>query len=468
MEKDESKDVPTAVQGNEWEELVRTLYPDGEMVRGEFEDLQTETEKLIKAGVKTLFQATAWHDVFVAKADILHFNEKTQKWDLYEVKASTDTKDHYEYDLTFQRILFEKAGFAMGESSLILLNPEYVREGDIVVEELAQVVPMTEGVQDLWQEVSFKMAEAKKVIISPHVPKKKKQHLDCKPGDCPCSIVSYNDLPDYSIYNISRLHKPKRRDLLEQGIIDVHDVPEDFELSEKQTLQVDVAKSGVPLICHSLIQERLDELVYPLYFLDYETFNYAIPNFDGYQPYQPVPFQYSLHILRESDGDLEHKEFLSFARTDPAKELVRHLAKDIESDDGSVIVWNKGFECGRNKEMAVRYPLYDHFLKDINARVFDLMEIFSTQLYVDPRFKGSASIKAVLPILCPELTYKDLDVQNGAMAMTEWYKVMQGEKSETEAEETRSALLKYCELDTLAMVEIWRKMSMLVRNEKNN
>ena len=458
LQSDESSQIPTSIQGDEWEDLVRTIYPDGRLIIGKFEDLQQVTEQAIADGVKVLFQATAWHDVFVAKADILAFNEETQKWDLYEVKASTDTKDQYEYDLTFQRILFKKAGFEMGDNFLVLLDPEYVRQGEIEVSKLAKIVPMNEQVEELRSEVIFKMAEAKNIIISPHVPKKEKSHLTCKPNDCPCSIVSYKDLPEYSIYNISRLNKKKKVDLLQQGITDVQAVPVDYPLSDKQSLQVQVAQSGEVLIDKEAIREQLDNLTYPLYFLDYETFNFAIPNYPGYKPYQQVPFQYSLHIVHEPAGELQHKEFLSFSKVDPAKELAEALSKDIAPDGGSIIVWNKGFECGRNKEMAERYPAYAGFLKDVNSRVYDLMEIFSKQLYVDPAFKGSASIKAVLPVLCPDLSYKELEVQNGGMAMAAWYQIMRGEKPDSETPRTRESLLKYCELDTLAMVEVWRAL----------
>jgi len=238
----------------------------------------------------------------------------------------------------------------------------------------------------------------------------------------------------------------------------VQAVPVDYPLSDKQSLQVQVAQSGEVLIDKEAIREQLDNLTYPLYFLDYETFNFAIPNYPGYKPYQQVPFQYSLHIVHEPAGELQHKEFLSFSKVDPAKELAEALSKDIAPDGGSIIVWNKGFECGRNKEMAERYPAYAGFLKDVNSRVYDLMEIFSKQLYVDPAFKGSASIKAVLPVLCPDLSYKELEVQNGGMAMAAWYQIMRGEKPDSETPRTRESLLKYCELDTLAMVEVWRAL----------
>jgi hypothetical protein len=198
-------------------------------------------------------------------------------------------------------------------------------------------------------------------------------------------------------------------------------------------------------------------LEYPLYFLDYETFNPAIPLFDGYSPFDHITFQYSLHILSK-DGDLEHFEYLHTEKTDPIPHLLNSLREHIK-DEGSVVVWNKGFEGGRNKRMGNLYPKYEDFCKGMNDRLFDLMDVFRENLYDDPKFKGSYSIKSVLPVLVPELSYESLDIRNGAMAMASWYDfVFKDEKDERVIDD----LLKYCKLDTLAMIRVFEELGKIV------
>ena len=103
-------------------------------------------------------------------------------------------------------------------------------------------------------------------------------------------------------------------------------------------------------------------------------------------------------------------------------------------------------------------PQYADFLHSVNDRVYDLMKVFSQGLYMHPDFKGSASIKKVLPVLCPELSYQDLEIQNGGAAVIQWHHMTDGRMTEDQAKQTFQDLLKYCELDTWAMVRIWEEL----------
>ncbi|MFB6181684.1 MAG: DUF2779 domain-containing protein [Candidatus Magasanikbacteria bacterium] len=202
------------------------------------------------------------------------------------------------------------------------------------------------------------------------------------------------------------------------------------------------------------MKEFLDDLTFPLYFLDYETASDVIPPFEKTKPYQQIPFQYSLHILESPDGELEHKEYLHQDQTHPIPPLVEQLHEDVE-DKGNVIVWHESFEKGRNEDMAEIHPEYSEFLEDLNERIVDLKIPFSEGWFVDKEFFGSASIKNVLPVLVPELSYSELEVQDGQAAQRKWMDAVLRDK-EIDKEELFDELIEYCELDTLAMVEIWR------------
>jgi hypothetical protein len=104
-------------------------------------------------------------------------------------------------------------------------------------------------------------------------------------------------------------------------------------------------------------------------------------------------------------------------------------------------------------------PEYKEAMEAINDRVVDLIIPFKQKWYDDPRFEGSASIKKVLPVLCPELTYKTLNIQEGGSAQRLWMEAVLDGARASEKDKILADLLKYCELDTLAMVELYRKLS---------
>jgi len=270
-------------------------------------------------------------------------------------------------------------------------------------------------------------------------------------------------LPGYPIYDLPRLNERKARDLKSQGFLSLTDIPDGFPISAKQNLHVEAVKSGEPVLDINAIQGELVKLKYPLYFLDYETYNPGVPWHDGYKPYQHMVFQYSLHIFETQESEPIHYEYLAIVEGDPGVKLVEHLSNHI-GNIGSVIVWYKAFEAGRNKEMAEMYPEYRDVLLNINDRVHDLMEVFSKGYYVHPDFHGSASIKNVLPVLVQDyaLKYDELPIPKGDEAMIAWASIMKGVFFQEEIEKTRQDLLQYCELDTMAMVKIWETLGQIV------
>ena len=172
---------------------------------------------------------------------------------------------------------------------------------------------------------------------------------------------------------------------------------------------------------------------------------------DGVRPHQQVPVQFSVYKL-DAAGSLTHAEFLAEGPGE-RRALVQSLRKVI-GDSGHCISWNKSFEIGCNRGLASSFSEYAGFLESINERTIDLMEVFKRD-YVDIRFGRSTSIKKVLPILCPELSYDELTVENGANAMAAWLS-MSKETDHVFKARYRKQLLEYCKLDTFAMVEIYR------------
>ena len=377
--------------------------------------------------------------------------------DIYEVKSATSIKKENYYDVAFQRLVLE-ASVPVRDVYLVYINKEYLHGDELDMEDFFTFENLNEEVEKRREEVLWERENALKVIES----KSPAGIIPCDhPGSCPCPATCFGDLPEYPIYSLPRLSPAKKRDLRGKGVFSIRELPGDYSLSEKQELHRQAVISGRPLTDRPAIRKELEGLEYPLYFLDFETYATAVPLYAGYKPYQQVVFQYSLHVI-DQDGGLKHHELLLTGEDDPGPRLAADLLEKV-GDEGSIIVWNKGFEMGKNKEMAERYPSCREGLLRANERVYDLMEIFSKGLYVDSGFKGSASLKAVLPVFVPEFknAYEDLTISGGTQAMLTWGDILNGNIPAELVPQVKSDLLAYCELDTLAMVRIWEKLRAL-------
>jgi hypothetical protein len=447
--------------GNIVEEEARKLFPKGALIEDRDEYGAELTQKYLKDKQKIIFQPVFIKGGFLAAVDILEYNPDTGGYIIYEVKASNETKESVHlYDLAFQYILLSDCGLKIDRANLMHLNSEYVRQGDLDLDKLFVSDDLTEKVKEIEEEVRIGMETASAYIS-----------LSIEPGgncDClykgrskHCTTFKYSnpEVPDYSIHDIARigLSKAKLNELINREIFHLKDVPEDIKLSEIQQNQVDAHILDKITVHSAKIFEELSSLAFPLYFLDYETFPCALPRFDGFSPYQQIPFQFSLHVLDKSGGELKHFEYLHTENSDPSRAFAEHLEKYI-GKAGSIIVWNKKFECKINEQIGDRLPEYRAFIEDLNSRVYDLMDIFSKQYYVHKDFQGSTSIKYILPVLAPELSYKSLNIQEGGTASQAWDKITTGDFTPAEKKQIALDLKEYCKLDTYAMYAIWKAL----------
>lgn len=395
-------------------------------------------------------------DRFEARADVMVYDPDENTYDLYEIKSATSVKKINLYDATFQSLVCE-ARINLRKTYVVHTNRDYVRHGDIDLNSLFVIQDVSTEVEELKDEVRQAREDAWQVATS----KSPKAILGCvKPDSCPCPNLCHPELPEYPIFDLPRLQEKKARELKGRGILAIEDIPDDYPLSARQRKQVEVVRSGEPYIDQSTIKNKLAKLEYPLHFLDFETFNPGLPPHDGYRPFQNMVFQYSLHVFDSPGSKPEHYEFLFTDPTDPGIKLVEDLAKHI-GERGSVVVWNKTFEAERNKEMAALYPKYRSMLLNINERIFDLMEIFRKGHYIHPDFHGSNSIKNVLPVLAKgyDLRYADLQITKGDDAAMAWLDITSNVLSVEGAEAVKQYLLRYCKLDTMAMVKIWEALN---------
>jgi hypothetical protein len=440
------------------ESYVQTLFLGGIPLSGSSEDLIENTKKLVEQKI-TIFQATFETERgLYARIDALVFNTETEKWDIYEVKASSEVKTDLQHnhikDVTFQTIVAEESGLPVGSSFIVHVNKEYVRSGDIDAEKLLVKVDVTAEVEAVRKTVQFEILEALDLLSRDNVSLEGCGCMYRSSGQrCDCFFTLNPHVPEYSVHNI--VSGKKLQSLIDMDILAITDIPDDFDLTDIQREKVLVQKSVEGLVDEDAISNILSDFNYPLYFLDYETYASPIPLLDGYKPNQQLVFQVSIHKL-EKDGTLSHFEYLAEDVGSATAGIVKTLNESI-GPIGTILVWYESFEKGRNEELAELHPEDAAFLLSLNDRIYDLMKVFKKD-YLHPAFNGSASIKNVLPILLPDLTYKNLAVQNGTMALSEWEKFIKGEVALSDLEQTKKDLLAYCERDTFAMVEIYRKL----------
>ena len=253
----------------------------------------------------------------------------------------------------------------------------------------------------------------------------------------------------------------KAEEYYNEGIVTFADVLNaGIKLNKLQRRQVEWEVFNNPTHVDKLgIKAFLDTLTYPLYFLDFESFQTCIPLYDGLNPYRQVPFQYSLHYILEKDGAPQHKEFLADENSDPRRALAERLVEDIPQNS-CTLAYNKSFECMVIKDLAADFPDLSERLLNIRENIHDLLDVFRDGFVYDKAMGGSLSIKSVLPAMFPDnsaLNYHNLnDVHNGTEATTTYLSLRGMEKSERD--KLRASLLAYCKLDTMAMVMLWQRL----------
>ena len=450
------------------------------------------------------------------KRGIFHLKEDMPGWNMkdempeeaYRVKRNKlldryDSCGKYVYDLAVQRMIIEgdlkyhhftdkKINYF-----LAVLNHEYIFDGTykdgnaMYSDDIINIFDFTNITKELLERVYFDKKEInsflKDMNLSPCNLGEFCEHK--KPSKCKFCKICMKNIPKYNS-SLSYMNNGfgfkdedgvihKGLDLINEGYINMLDIPESWIKNENHFIQRDALVSGVPYINKEKIRLALNNIKYPIYHLDFETFPCPLPRFRGEKCYQQSPFQFSLHIEKTPgicDKEKDHFEFLSKDPTkDERRELVEKLVEYIKPD-GTLFAQNVSFEKGRIKELGEIFPEYKEKLMEIHKTASDLLYIvrgnpeFYKSLnydeieakkvnFYDSHLSGSYSIKKTLPVFS-DLKYDDLDVKNGTEALVTY--AMFKDMNKDELELKYNSLLEYCKQDTWAMVVILDKIRHMV------
>ncbi|MGO8837581.1 MAG: DUF2779 domain-containing protein [Limisphaerales bacterium] len=447
-------------QGHEVGALAKQMFPNGVEVGQGVTDYG-ETIRLTKRALKLrrpLFEAAFAANGGYCRVDILA-PAPDGAWDLVEVKSTTAAKDVHLPDLAFQTWVLATAGLKIRRCLLMHINGNFVRSGPVNPKQFFTLVDLTDPVANLAQTVEDSLDDMASVIRRKQEPEINiGSHCD-DPYTCPLHDHCWSFLPSENVTTLYR-GKAKGFKLLADGIHRINDIPAGFPLTENQEIQRRVAVTGQPHVSKPAIQAFLRQLEYPISYLDFESFNSAIPLFDNTSPFEQVPFQFSLHIVRSPDSQPEHRMFLADGRADPRLEFLQRL-RDWLPDTGSIIVYNQQFEQSRLRECCRLHPQFQTWLDGVEARFVDLLKPFRAFRWYGPSQSGSASMKVVLPALTG-LSYDHLEIKEGGSASLEYVRVHFTDVSESERQRVRQNLERYCSLDTEAMLHIVRALKKLV------
>ena len=439
-------------------ELACGLFPGGVNARPldpfHYQESVQLTQKFITEGTEVIYEAAFQYNQVLAVVDILV--RAGGRWKAFEVKSSTSVKEPFLWDVALQYYVITGYDLELEDFCIAHINNQYVRRGELDLQQLFLLVSVITQAQELQPQVEEKVFENKVVLASNEIPEIDIGPYCSDPYDCDFTGHCWSHIPEDSIFTVAKLGKKKKFELYDSGAIRIEDIPGSFPLNRTSKSHVDCHVHHRSIIEKDRIRSFLQSLDYPLYFLDFETINPAIPPFDNTRPYQAIPYQYSLHIKPSPTSDLDHTGFLADAGTDSRQPLIEALLRDAGSS-GSILVYSLSFEATRIKELAEQFPEYATDLMALSSRLKDLMLPFQKRYYYTPEMRGSYSIKAVLPALVPDMKYGDLEISDGMQAM-EAFRKLEDENDPQRVAEIRDALWEYCKLDTLAMVRILEKL----------
>lgn len=440
--------------------LSHQLFPNGADASPsdhfKIQESVLKTKEFIDRGQSIIYEATFQFNGVLVALDILAKDE--EGWKAYEVKSSTSISDTYINDTAIQYYAITNSGIKLKDISIVYINNQYVKNGDIDINELFTVESVLERVKPVVPTIPNQIESFKTLIAQDSVPDIDIGIHCSTPYGCDFMGHCWKHIPEYSIFNISNLFTTKKFELYENGIISFDQIDlNNSKLNPNQLLQVTSELNNTTYIDRVNIIEFLKDFEYPLYYLDFETMTSAVPIFDNSRPYQQLVFQYSLHIQTEN-GELKHREHLAEANPniDPRINFIKQLINDC-GDTGDILVYNIGFERGKLNDLISMFPTFTYEISNIIGRLKDLMIPFQKKWFYTPEMKGSYSIKYVLPALVPELSYQDLEIKEGGTASYIFTQMVNGE-FQGNIDKTKVDLLEYCKLDTYAMVKILEKL----------
>ena len=450
--------------GTRFGELAQSVWPDGVLIDSPAyrHDAAVEwTSELIHGDVVDfIFEAGFTELGTRVRVDVMIRNRESSKWDLIEVKSSSSAKKVHDVDMAIQRAVIEAAGLEVGTTSVMLVDSSYVRgAAGVSTVGLFKIVDRTSEVEALLPTMIELNSHLHDVINSETVPNIGIGPHCEEPYGCQFFEHCTADRPRDWIKTLPGFGLKKTVEFEAQGVVGISHVSSDTGLDSLQSRAVKSTNSGTQWVSERLADD-LSNVEYPLRFIDFETAAPIVPMYESTSPREVIAFQWSCHTL-DADGRLDHSDYLASGEVDPRREFVESLLRAVGSS-GSVLVYSS-YEQTTLRRLAELFPDLESRINDLISRIVDLLNLVKNNYY-HPAFRGSFSIKRVLPVMVPGNDYSDLVIGEGETASAAFVDIVEGRVDEDELDDVLFDLLEYCKRDTEAMVRIWQRLQAISVN----
>lgn len=382
--------------------------------------------------------------------------------------CSTSPKETLLTGLTIDTMICRACGIEISEHEFIYLNSSYVRKEKNIPSDFFKITSHLKkkrgGFNRLsaTEQIQQKMSTIRFDELKELYHRLSQSNLDdfcvrrvsacTRPNKCPYYEECYHeqDLPDCSSAFLSS--SSSREWIEEKGITRLQDISSDlFEGTPMQYAQIKADQNGGLFMDDQAIRHWIEQIEYPICYLDFEWETFAIPPYIKMQAFDVLCFQYSMHI-EDEDGQLDHKTF--FATGDCRKDFIEHLLQDVP-ERGSIMVFNMdGAEKLRLRQLANQFPEYRAELEKVTERMIDLQAPFENGCFYDLRQRGKSSLKTLLPLFSAKASYEQLDIHNGMEAVFAYREALH-QSDPQEVEKIGQQISEYCSMDTYAERELF-------------
>ncbi len=442
--------------GNQVGEVARQIYGTEAAITipyaGGLQHALQKTARLIREGPKhPIFEATLLYGGVLVRVDVLL--PDGVGWRIVEIKASTSLKDEHVFDCAIQKWVFEGPGQRLNGICLAHVDNRFVYNGDGDYRGLLTEVDVGEAAHVLQPAIQEWIDKARDAA-GPREPDIAVGSQCNKPYPCPFMNHCWPADTEYPVQQLPRASKARLGAYISEGYRDVRDVPPD-RLTDKQLRVQRVAIEGRAELLPGA-RKFLNTLAYPRYHLDFETIAPAVPVWKGTSPYEVLPIQWSCHY-QPAAGEVEHVEFLDLSGEPPMRRLAESLLR-VLGRSGPVLMYTR-YEERVIKALSKRFPDLEQPLSAIVERLVDLAPLTEENFYA-PSMAGSWSLKAVLPAISDDTSYKELvGIQTGTEASEGYLEAINPDTDEHRRAQLKQQLLRYCRFDTEAMVRLTEFLS---------
>lgn len=451
-------------QGTNVGNLARALFPVG-VSADEFPPHSSQpayTTALIEQGAKVIFEGAFVAAGVYCAVDILR--KVFRRWEAIEVKSSTVISEVHLNDAALQYFVLSSAGLRIADFSVATINSRYERGASLDLNRLFRIESVLSECKARQTDISKDVERLRRVLRASQAPDVDIGEHCSLPYPCDFRGHCWKHVPDDSIFQLTRVRRSRLFSLYSAGVVRLVDLPAD-SLSGHASLQLTAHRLGGPIMDLGAIGSFVERLEFPLAYVDFETIFPAIPRFALSRPYQQIPFEFCVGVQETPKRKPRWIDFLATAGGDPRRAFIEGLLQVVPKS-GSVVVYNQSFEIGRLHDLALLFPEYSRRITQIIVRVRDLHVVFRKGHYYHPNMRGSTSLKSVLPIFAPELSYDDLMIQDGGMASQAYESLLAG--SVKDIDKVRANMIAYCRRDTEGMHRICEGLRALLMEDTDD